>query len=771
MFDLYPYTNFHELNQDWILRILKKFENELKEAIDYKTIHYADPLQWNITTQYAPNTVVVDENTGIAYISKDAVPSGVLLSDKNYWMVIFDYQKIYNKIMSGVAFNEKDNETASKDLLVNDLVWYHGDLYRITKAISEGSRYVVGTNMVATTIESLLTTYYGRDRIAQLLNDTVNVSGNYTLNARDIAETANRVTIHSKQDTLLDANGKLTEQVTGNREIDVNGSDSVHVDGSSTVNVGGLRSEIYAGDRTVEVRGGYTGKFGSASFETSAPTWLVRFPDKTIDLHDIGKVKTLFVNVLDFGAKGDALYYDNVNFKWYKDKDKTLEPTDDSEAIQNAINYAEENNIHTVYFPDGHYYCKNKSFVINSSKLMFLGENNTELISVGLVSDSFIKITSDITLDQYNYARTPLVNISISGNYFTNTYDFNVNAGVTGISIGYGSSPEQTIISPHICLYNTTIVHFNVGVALLSAYKSGAVNLSIIGCDYGIYSTINDAGNSAINWLVHQIFIEACSCAIFTTSHGFNSLHFIGGAIEYNRVIARSISKLIFTNVRFESDLTASVNDSLAGVAQFTIDDSAQSSLTLDSCLFLYLNNQYSANISYWIPEKMQKKASKVLTDCIIYAPSTTLLGIEKVMISNCNFASNQPLASDYLINCNTNSVTIKGWDTQFDYPYYICAGLNTLNFSAINDNEYIIPVPSDSKTGHLLINGTATSVTIKSVLFNGSNFIDVETIGTETLKGKLVKMFKFNKLGFNYLKLTFSSDKQLTGGVFNTIS
>ena len=87
MFDLYPYTNFHELNQDWILGILKKFENELKQAIDYKTIHYADPLQWNITTQYAPNTVVVDENTGIAYISKDAVPSGILLSDKNYWMV------------------------------------------------------------------------------------------------------------------------------------------------------------------------------------------------------------------------------------------------------------------------------------------------------------------------------------------------------------------------------------------------------------------------------------------------------------------------------------------------------------------------------------------------------------------------------------------------------------------------------------------------------------------------------------------------------------
>lgn len=258
MFDLYPYTNFHELNQDWILSILKKFENELKQAIDYKTIHYADPLQWNITTQYAPNTVVVDENTGIAYISKDAVPSGILLSDENYWMVIFDYQKIYNKIMTGVAFNEKDNETASKDLLVNDLVWYHGDLYRVTTAISEGSRYIVGTNLVATTIESLLSTYYGRDRVAQLLNDTVNVSGNYSINAGDIAETASNVTIHSTRDTLLDADGNLTEQVTGNKEIDIDGNDSEHIDGTKTVNVEGYTSEVYGANRDVRTVGMYT---------------------------------------------------------------------------------------------------------------------------------------------------------------------------------------------------------------------------------------------------------------------------------------------------------------------------------------------------------------------------------------------------------------------------------------------------------------------------------------------------------------------------------
>lgn len=360
MFDLYPYTNFHELNQDWILSILKKFENELKQAIDYKTIHYADPLQWNITTQYAPNTVVVDENTGIAYISKDAVPSGILLSDKNYWMVIFDYQKIYNKIMSSVAFNEKDNETASKDLLVNDLVWYHGDLYRVTRAISTGSKYIIGTNLVATTIESLLSNYYGRDRVAQLLNDTVNVSGDYTIIAGDIAETANNVTIHSKQDMLLDADGKLTEQVSGNRETDIDGNDSLHVDGVTTINRGGAVTEVYNNSKNTKIVGNVTNEFENSYTETykgkrilntvdneiNATSYIINFLKHTLDVRFLTNGIT---SVKTYGAKGDGV-------------------TNDTEAVQDALN----SNCAIIIFDSGEYLCDRLN--VPSNKIL-IGKN------------------------------------------------------------------------------------------------------------------------------------------------------------------------------------------------------------------------------------------------------------------------------------------------------------------------------------------------------------------------------------------------------------
>lgn len=79
------------------------------------------------------------------------------------------------------------------------------------------------------------------------------------------------------------------------------------------------------------ITGNYTGKFGSASFETGATSWPVKFPDKTVDLHDIGKNKSSFINVLDFGAKGDGI-------------------TDDTDAFKNAIEYCISNNV-GLYVP------------------------------------------------------------------------------------------------------------------------------------------------------------------------------------------------------------------------------------------------------------------------------------------------------------------------------------------------------------------------------------------------------------------------------------
>lgn len=218
MSDDKPYLldgHMYQYDLGWMIQQILQFKNDLETAIDLKTIHYADPINWDITTQYAPNTVVVDPKSGTAYMSKRAVPAGILLDNTNYWVVIFNYQRIYDKIMDGVAFNDRDNIAASKDLLVNDMVWFGGDLYRCTRPILQGSKYIPGTNLEPITIADSLATYYGRDRVAHVLNDKINASENYTVNAGNI-------TLHATNDTLLDTDGNRTDETAGNHTVIAN---------------------------------------------------------------------------------------------------------------------------------------------------------------------------------------------------------------------------------------------------------------------------------------------------------------------------------------------------------------------------------------------------------------------------------------------------------------------------------------------------------------------------------------------------------------------
>ena len=247
--------HMYQYDIGWLVDKLLSFETELNTAIDLKTIHYADPIQWDITTQYSPNTVVVDPKTGTAYMSKVPVPAGILLTNTDYWVVIFNYQRIYDKIMSGIAFNDKDNLNASKDLLVNDLVWYRGDLYRATREISQGSTYIPGTNLTPTTIEDCLATYYGRDRVANVLNDTVNVSRDYTLNAGNIAETSGNRTVTSENYTETISGDKTvngtneTKILSGKRTVSSNGYEET-VAGNKTVSAGSLEENV-SGNKSV----------------------------------------------------------------------------------------------------------------------------------------------------------------------------------------------------------------------------------------------------------------------------------------------------------------------------------------------------------------------------------------------------------------------------------------------------------------------------------------------------------------------------------------
>lgn len=156
MFDTkWPYTNFHELNLDWILETLKKQDAAIADFISLNSITYANPLQWDITRQYPKNQVVLDTN-GDGYLSVQPVPVGVEIDNTDYWTKIGNFSKLWSTVKLAItAADEGLKTTASADRASGDLVWLNNTLYVCTTAITRGTEY--GTNNTAkTTIDARL---------------------------------------------------------------------------------------------------------------------------------------------------------------------------------------------------------------------------------------------------------------------------------------------------------------------------------------------------------------------------------------------------------------------------------------------------------------------------------------------------------------------------------------------------------------------------------------------------------------------------------------
>ena len=155
VFHGYPYTNFHDLNLDWILQKMGEFSDKLENFISLATIKYANPLLWDITSQYEENTVVVDKN-GNAYLSVQPVPSGVSLERTEYWTKIGNFDELWGSIKSAIT-------PASADRGINTLVWLDNDLYRVIQYMQVGTEYVPGTNCVETSVNEIFAYILGLD--------------------------------------------------------------------------------------------------------------------------------------------------------------------------------------------------------------------------------------------------------------------------------------------------------------------------------------------------------------------------------------------------------------------------------------------------------------------------------------------------------------------------------------------------------------------------------------------------------------------------------
>lgn len=198
-----PYTNFHDLNLDWIMETLNEFNTKLTNFVSLATIKYADPIQWDITSQYEANTVVVDSN-GNAYLSVQPVPSGVSLDRVEFWTKIGNFDELWADVKKAITPNDEGHSpTATAARAVNDLVWVNGALVRVTRAMIAGDAYVPGSNCMSSSTNEVL--HY----LITAFNE--DLSAEQT--ARENADTQLQTAIEAEQTARENADNELQKQI------------------------------------------------------------------------------------------------------------------------------------------------------------------------------------------------------------------------------------------------------------------------------------------------------------------------------------------------------------------------------------------------------------------------------------------------------------------------------------------------------------------------------------------------------------------------------
>ena len=256
MFDTrWPYTDFHNLNLDWILDTLKKQDAAIADFISLNSITYANPLQWDITRQYPPNQVVLDTN-GDGYLSVQPVPVGVEIDNTDYWTKIGNFSKLWSTVKLAItAADEGLKTTASADRASGDLVWLNNTLYVCTTAITRGTEY--GTNNTAkTTIDARLANLAQavktlQDNITDINTALPNkidksttgdlvqtVTGAYTLNSGAVTADVDNLVINFKTNLsnkeILKTDGVSKPVILGNMNTGVKLCGQIHTDANIT---------------------------------------------------------------------------------------------------------------------------------------------------------------------------------------------------------------------------------------------------------------------------------------------------------------------------------------------------------------------------------------------------------------------------------------------------------------------------------------------------------------------------------------------------------
>lgn len=219
--------------------------------VSINAIKYADPIQWNITKSYEKNTVVIDGNSGVAYISVQPVPPGIALTRERFWTKVFDLSIFITKGSANFANNYESEPTTTATIPTAKDKWivWDGTLYQALTDIHAGDRYVPDGNIRRMTVEDFYDILKsiidnetsereaGDDALELALNEEIEVRGEAD-NAlhteivqesvdRENADTALQQAIDDETERSTNADTALQQAISDEEQARINADNNI----------------------------------------------------------------------------------------------------------------------------------------------------------------------------------------------------------------------------------------------------------------------------------------------------------------------------------------------------------------------------------------------------------------------------------------------------------------------------------------------------------------------------------------------------------------
>lgn len=476
----YPYTDFHELNLDWILAQMKELTEEMQNFIELNSniIKYADPIQWDITAQYEQYTIVEDGN--IAYLSKVPVPAGIAITDTDYWLPVFDLSPIIGNISNirdQISANYETSYTATRNYNEGDWVFIFDNnedlLYYTTAAISINSGLVPGVNIQKVTVEDLV-----KMVIAEIANVRTDMGDLADLTTTDQTSLVNAI---NEVDANTDANttnmGDLADLITTDQTSLVDAINEVKTDvGNNAGDITNIQNII--GDMT--------------SLTTPATSDIVAALN-SLQTEINNQTAGIYINVKDYGAVGDGV-------------------TDDTAAINAALAEAQTYDLGaTLFFPAGEYLI---SSTITIPYVTGHGLGGISILGEGSYS-SVIFSNSDIDLIEYVGDDTdPQDSYNLFGIVISNIYLRYTGGNSTKKGISFTHCHQVLMSNVKVRYFQTGVylshcpnsVFFKVAISANSASSRGfdvgdrSVSNMYIGCFFGASGNASGINNDSFGF-------------------------------------------------------------------------------------------------------------------------------------------------------------------------------------------------------------------------------------------------------------------------------